>query len=125
MFHVKQEPALARAHGRRPKRRSDRRCSMSGGASAPARMGNQESQSRGRDPIDATRLPDGARTDRAELLPHFVGKARQGGIIEFGWKLEALIAPIGFHIRRLALHVDVVFGLDLYLPRDRRSKVAQ
>ena len=92
---------------------------MLGGALAPAGMGHQQRQRGRRDAVDASRLPDGARADRAELLPTLL-KARAASHNRLRREARSFVPPIGFHIRRLALHIDVVFGFDLQLLRNGR-----
>src|SRR2546428_58297 len=86
---------------------------------------NQERQ-RGRGhAIDAAGLADGARADRLEFLACFVGQALDARIVDLRRQYEALIAPKGGNIGRLAGEIHVVFGVDLQLRGDLRGKLAQ
>ena len=80
--------------------------------------GDQEAERCRRHAVDAAGLADGARPSRLQLLPDFVGKPGQCGVIESRQELEALVAAIGRDIGGLALEIDGVFGVDLELLGD-------
>ena len=81
-------------------------------------MGGQNPERGRRHAVEATGLTHGTRLRRLELGAGFVGKAGDSIEIAAGQD-QALVPPEGFDVRDLTLQIDVVFGIDLQMDRDR------
>src|SRR5215469_3920721 len=84
-------------------------------AAGAAQMSCQQRQRGGRHAINAAGLSDGARAMPLKLLPHLVGEAGQGRVIEIFAEHEALVPAIRLHVGRLTAEIDVVLRIDLKL----------
>ena len=128
MFHVKQGPARAPARDRsaarsEPSRRSRCRAAPigSGGRTALAAAADVRRpasvSAAGVMPSMRPAWPMVRGRMRLQLLPDFVGQARQRRVVELVGQLEAFVAPIGCDVGGLAVQIDGVFGVDLELLR--------
>src|SRR5712664_1395432 len=119
MFHVKHESAPR--HGRDPPRgragrrfppwaprRVQSRRPRRLGTTATAYMGGEQRQGRRGDTVQATRLPHRARTEGGELVLHLARKTRNLPEVEIVRKRQALVAPEGRDVGRLAIEIDRV-----------------
>jgi len=70
--------------------------------------------------VQATRLPHRTRSRRFEFGTGFVGQPGYRGIVHVG-EDQTLVAAERIDIGGLALEIDIIFGVDLDMGRDRRS----
>lgn len=83
-----------------------------------SQIGRENSQSRGRQTIEPARLPHGARPRRFKLGARLVGEPGHLGIVDIGQN-QPFVAPEGVNVSGLALQIDIVFGVDLQMDRNR------
>ena len=63
-------------------------------------------------------MPDGSRPVGLQLVADFVGKPRQGLVVDVVAKRERLVAAIGLHVGCLPVEIDRVLGINLELLGD-------
>ena len=78
----------------------------------------ENSERRGRHPVEPTGLPDGPRPRRPKLAAHLVREASHETVVNIT-KHEAFVAAEGVDVGSLALQIDIVFCIDLEMAGDR------
>ena len=71
-----------------------------------------------RQAVEPARLPHRARSRRLQLRAGLVGKPGHVGVVDIGQD-QPLVATEGIDVGGLALEIDIVFGVDLEMDRDR------
>src|ERR1700675_592638 len=74
-----------------------------------AYVSHEQRQRRRGDAIDAAGMADGSRPVRLQLVADFVRQAGERRKVDVIAENEAFIAPIGFHVGRLAAEIHGVF----------------